>query len=274
MGKSRIQEAVEIRASSWGSLFDCAYGWEGVHILGMRKASGLRATLGTAIHAGTAAFDLARMEGNAISADDAAQDLIDTLYRPTEEVDYKQDPSLSLDAAERIGLTLHTRYCHEISPLFQFKAVEMKLEPFDIECDGITIRLKGTMDRARVAQAEGGVVIPDIKSGGRLIDSKTGEVSIKGRSAQLGAYQLMYEHTTDEPTVGGQILALQTTNTPVAGVSQVFDAKRRMVGTDTAPGFIELAAQMLKTGLFPPNPQSPLCSEKYCARWATCMYHE
>ncbi len=216
---------VEVRASSWGSLFDCAYGWEGVHLLGMRKASGLRATLGTAIHAGTAAFDQARLDGHAISADDAAQELIDALYRPTEEVDYKQDPSLSLDAAERIGLTLHTRYCTEISPLFQFKAVEMKLDPLEIDCgNGVTIRLKGTMDRARVAKAEGGVVIPDIKSGSRLIDGKTGEVSIKGRSAQLGAYQLMYEHTADEPTVGGQILALQTSNEPRGAAGRVFDA--------------------------------------------------
>ncbi|RTT90057.1 PD-(D/E)XK nuclease family protein, partial [Pseudomonas aeruginosa] len=26
--------------------------------------------------------------------------------------------------------------------------------------------------------------------------------------------------------------------------------------------------------LFPPNPQSPLCSPKYCPRWRTCPYHE
>lgn len=266
---------VEVRASSWGSLFDCAYKWEGEHLLGMRKPSGLRTTLGTAIHAGTAAFDLARLQGHAISADDAAQELIDALYRPTEEVDYKQDPALSLDAAERIGLTLHTRYCHEISPHFEFKAVEMKLEPLEIDCgNGVTIRLKGTMDRARVARAEGGVAIPDIKSGGRLIDSSTGIVSIKGRSPQLGAYQLMYEHTAHETTVGGQIIALQTTNEPRTAVSQVFDAKRVMIGTDTAPGLIELAAHMFKTGFFPPNPTSPLCSEKFCARWSRCIYRE
>ena len=32
-----------VRASSWGRLFDCAHAWEGTHILGMRKASGMRA---------------------------------------------------------------------------------------------------------------------------------------------------------------------------------------------------------------------------------------
>jgi hypothetical protein len=53
------QSVFKVRASSWGRLFDCAYAWEGTHILGLKKASGLRAQLGTAIHASTAAFDLA-----------------------------------------------------------------------------------------------------------------------------------------------------------------------------------------------------------------------
>lgn len=264
---------VTVRASSWGSLFDCAYKWEGEHLLGMRRPSGLRATLGTAIHAGTAAFDQAKLDNAPISAIDAADVFMHALHNPTDEVDYKQDRSITMREAEVTGLTLHTRYCNEISPMFKFKAVEMKMEPLEIDCgNDITIKLTGTMDRARVAATGTGVIIPDVKSGSRIIEN--GEVALKGKSAQLGAYQLMYENTSGEPTIGGQIIALPTSGKPEPKVSRVWDAKAKMIGTDTSPGFIELAATMFKLGLFPPNPQSPLCNKKYCARFDVCSYHD
>jgi hypothetical protein len=262
---------IDVRASSWGRLFDCAHAWEGEHLLGLRRPSGLRATLGTAIHASTAAFDQSRLDRTNISASDAADVFIHTLHHPTDDVDYKQDRSITMREAEVIGLTLHTKYCVEISPRFTFKAVEMLMEPVEIDVDGITIRLKGTMDRARVAEAEGGVVIPDIKSGSRLIEQD--RVILKGRVAQLGAYELMYEENTGERTVGSQIIALQTTSAAPALVSPIFDAKQSMVGTSTQKGLIEYAAGFFKSGDFPPNPQSTLCSEKFCARWKTCLFH-
>ena len=46
-----------IRASSWPSLFDCAHRWYFQNIVGLRMPSSGNAALGTAIHAGTAAFD-------------------------------------------------------------------------------------------------------------------------------------------------------------------------------------------------------------------------
>lgn len=264
---------VEVRASSWGRLFDCAHAWEAEHLLGMRRPSGIRATLGTAVHASTAAFDQARLDGAPITASEAADVFIDTLHNPTDEVDYKQDRSITMREAEVIGLTLHAKYCAEISPRYTFKAVEMKMEPVDIDCgDGLIIRLKGTMDRARVAAADGGVVIPDIKTGARLISD--GEVILKARSAQLGGYQLMYEENTGEHTVGSEIIALQTTASAEVGVSRRFDAKRAMTGTPTQKGLIEYAADFFKTGSFPPNPSSPLCSPKFCARWDTCVFRD
>jgi hypothetical protein len=56
--------------------------------------------------------------------------------------------------------------------------------------------------------------------------------------------------------------------------SPVFDAKAVMLGTETQPGLIQFAADMFRSGLFPPNPSSMLCSSKYCARWDTCIFHE
>lgn len=281
-------QLVTVRASSWGSLFDCAYKWEGEHLLGMRRPSGLRSTLGTAIHAGTAAFDQAVIDQRPITALAASEAFFDALHNPTDEVDYKQDTSITMREAEKVGLTLHTRYCNDISPMFLYRAVEMAMKPLEIDCgNGVTIRLTGTMDRARVARQRaehissrsdelfipaGGIIIPDVKSGARLIEN--GEVVLKGKSAQLGAYQMMYEEHTGEETAGAQIIALPTAGKPEPMVSRVWDAKRVMLGTDASPGFIELAATMFKQGLFPPNPQSPLCSNKFCARWEQCAYHD
>lgn len=264
-----------VRASSWGSLFDCAYAWEGVHLLGMRKPSGLRAQLGTAVHASTAAFDSGRLPGGSRpSADDTAEILVRTLRNPDRDVDYSRD-DLSIRDAERIGLTLHTMYCHDVAPAFNYLSVEAKLAPLDINCgSGIVVRLTGTMDRSRVASTEGGAVVPDIKTGSRVISE--GAVVTKGRAPQLGTYQLMLENDPEHamPTVGAQVIALRTSAKPMTGVSPVFDARRVMVGTDKAPGLIEHAASMFRTGLFPPNTQSLLCSERYCARWQACPYHE
>ena len=67
-----IEPSITVRASSWAGLFDCAYRWEGIHLLGMKNTVGLRAALGTAIHAGTAAFDQAKITGDTVTAADAA----------------------------------------------------------------------------------------------------------------------------------------------------------------------------------------------------------
>lgn len=262
-----------VRASAWGSLFDCAHRFEGEHILGIRKPAGLRAHLGTSIHASTAAFDSARLPGGSpISADDAAEVFVKTLREPDREVDFSKD-DLTVRDAERIGLQLHTMYCLDLAPQFTFKSVEQTLNPLTIDCGGgMRVRLTGTMDRSRVAQTANGIVIPDVKTGTRVISQ--GVAQIKGRAPQVGTYQLMYEATEGVITSGGQVLALSTSSKPQAAASQVFDAKRVMVGTEDQPGLIEHAAVMFRTGLFPPNPQSVLCSEKYCARWDTCHFHE
>lgn len=262
-----------VRASAWGSLFDCAMRFEGEHILGIRRPAGLRAHLGTSIHASTAVFDASRLAGALpVSVDDAAEAFVQTLHNPDREVDYGKD-DLTVRDAERIGLTLHSRYCHELSPLFTFLSVEQTLNPLDIDCGaGMVVRLTGTMDRARVVQATAGIVIPDVKTGARVIEN--GAAKTKGRAAQIGTYQLMYEATEGVSTAGGQVLALQTSGKPQVMASPVFDARRAMVGTDDTPGLIEHASAMFRTGLFPPNPQSMLCSERYCSRWASCPFHD
>lgn len=266
-------EIFQVRASSFGTLFDCAYRFEGEQLMKLYRTGSLRAWLGTSIHASTAAFDQAKLAGAPISADDAANVFVESLWNATEDVDYK-DPKLTMKQAEIIGLTLHARYCAEIAPRMNFESVEMSLAPLEIDCgDKTIIRLTGTMDRARVVRSfTGDKVIADLKTGGRLISE--GVVITKGRAAQLGTYQLLSEHTDGQPTAGAQIIALQTSNTSQVGVSRVFDARRQLIGDDDNPGLIDMAAKMFKIGLFPPNPQSVLCDKKYCSRWGTCKYHD
>ncbi len=261
-----------VRASSFGRLFDCGYAFEGEQILKLHRATGLRAWLGTSIHASTAAFDQAKLAGAPISANDAADVFMETFYDASEEVDYKDD-NLSMRNAELIGLKLHARYCAEIAPAMQYESVEMPLVPLEIDCgDNLIIRLTGTMDRARVVKHALGKVIADVKTGARLISDH--RVSVKARGAQLGTYQILSEHTDGEKTAGSQIIALQTTSAAPVGVSHVFDAKPLMLGDETNEGLLSMAAKIFKIGLFTPNPMSQLCDKRYCARWGTCKYHE
>lgn len=284
-----MNDIITIRASSFGRFFDCSYAWQYEHIEKHFRPSSLRAHLGTSIHAGTAAFDQAKLDGLPISADDAAGVFQKMLWEPEREVDYKDD-RLTLREAEKMGIALLTKYCHIIAPQMRYESVEMPLQPLDVEADGVTIRLTGTMDRARVVRFEAmpieGTklelmlpvpeekrVIADLKTGARLIDMD-GEVTTKGRAAQTGTYQILYEHTTGNQTHGSQIAALQTTSACKVGVSKVFDAKVIMLGQEGRPGLLDLAAGALKSGLFLPNPQSQLCSNKYCSRHPVCEFKD
>ncbi|RBB38879.1 PD-(D/E)XK nuclease family protein [Burkholderia reimsis] len=266
-----IVSRTKVRASSWGALFDCAYKWEYEVLNQHRKAVGLRAALGTAIHASTAVFDQALIDGNTIKPADAAEVFVNKLKHPEYDVDYTQD-ELTVKQAESIGLTLHTKYCTTIAPTMRYESVEAPFMPLDIDCGGgVIVQLTGTMDRARVASGKGRRIV-DLKSGERAIVG--GTVTTRGHAAQCGTYQLLDDHTTGKTSEGAQIVGLMTSSKPRVGVSPVFDARKVMVGTDGQKGLIEYAAEMFRTGLFPPNPRSMLCSPKYCARWNSCIFHE
>ena len=262
----------KVRASSWGALFDCAFKWQGEHLLGMRLPSSPRALLGTAIHAGTAVFDQGRVDGSNISAYDAAQAVVDKIRDPDEDVNWSVD-DLTPKEAERIGLTLHTKYCNEWSPRFEFAAVEMATEPFPIDCgNGVTIILTGTLDRSRVKRTSGHG-IQDLKSGGQAVQKGTAKTA--GHYPQVGTYELLYEWTTGNTiTEPAEIIGLKTKGTPEIATGQIVGAKQKMVGTAEAPGLITFAARMFETGDFYPNPRSMLCSPKYCARYNQCPYHD
>lgn len=267
-----MNNIIPVRASSFATLFDCAHRWEGQQLLGKKLPSSPRAALGTAIHASTAVFDQARIDGIGMTADDAADTFIDNITKAKPDIAWSKG-DLSFKDALGIGLTLHSRYCHEISPMFEFEAVEMTATPMVIDCgNGVSIELRGSLDRSRVKRASNGVGISDLKTGSMAVSD--GIAKTKPHRPQIGVYEMLYEHTTGiECTEPADIIALKTSGKLDTAIGQIHGAKDLLIGTETDIGLLEFAAAMFKTGLFPPNPSSPLCSEKYCPRWATCKYH-
>lgn len=265
---------LSIRASAFGRLFDCAYRFEGEHILGMRKAASPRMLLGSAIHASTAAFDQGRVSGSQVSVDDAAAAAVDLLRKPEYDVDWT-GADLSPRDAEAIALRLHVDYCTTWSPRFQFESVEMTMVPLVVDCGGgTTITLTGTMDRARVRSAlDGGRGITDLKTGARAVSG--GRAETKNHRAQLGTYELLYQNTTGQSiTEPAEIIGLKTKGRPEIAAADVHGARELLVGNEFHRGLIEYAAEMFRTGLFTPNNQSLYCQEKSCARWAKCAFHD
>lgn len=268
-----MSQTFKVRASSWGRLMDCAHGWEGENLLGMRKASSPRALLGTGIHHGTAVFDAGRVTGNLVSVYDAVEQTMEKLVRPEQDVDWS-GADLTQNQMQSIAAALVTKYCREVSPLYDFAAVELTVEPLEIDCgNGVIIQLTGTLDRSRVKQGGFGQGIVDLKSGARSV--LDGRAVTKPHRAQIGVYELLTEHTTGVPiTEDGEIIGLKTTGKPEIATGAVVGAKAMMLGTPEAPGLIQYAAEMFRSGMFPPNPQSMLCSKKYCARWNACRFHD
>lgn len=267
-----MPKIVRVRASSWAGLFDCAYKFEWVHILGHHSNGSPRALLGTAIHASTAAFDVGRMNGSDISIYDAAGLLVDTLRNNEEGVSWRGS-DITVDQAERIGLKLHQMYCKDWSPLFDFAAIEVEVKPLHIHISGaLTLVLTGTLDRARFYRGGEGQGILDVKSGGAAVSN--GIAKTRGHGAQVGTYELLYEHTTGTAiTEDAEIIGLKTRGAPEVAMGKIVGAKQMMIGTEDSPGLIQMGGQMIETGLFPPNPSSQLCSKTYCDRWNHCRYH-
>lgn len=268
---SNYEPTMTIRASSFPALFSCAHRWEAMHIDGMKSTVGFRAVLGTAVHHGTAIFDQSRMDDGGITISDATDAFIDKLRKPESDFDPRKDDLKPKDA-EFIGISLLTDYCKNWSPKFNFSAVEMTVSPLDIDCgDGVIIRLKGTLDRSRIAKISSGEGILDIKTGGAAVANNV--ASTKGHVGQVGTYELLSEHTTGRPIIAdAEILGMKTKGKPEIATGKIIGAKRILVGDSETPGLLDFAKMYLKSGLFPPDTNSNLCNEKYCPRWKTCKF--
>ncbi len=269
-----MSEIVRIRASSWGTLFDCAYKWEAENILGMTKPSSGRAHLGTSMHKSTAAIDTRQMNNDPMSIDEAIDIFLDSIENPDEEVDWKHD-DLAITDARHIGIKLNDMYLNEWSHKFNFLSVEKEIGAIDINTDqGVIIRLTGRMDRIRIISTNEGTrkSIVDVKTGKAAVSG--GKATTKGKGAQLGVYEILEEEESGEACNGpAGIIGMQTSKNPKIALGSIDQPRKLLLGDDQNEGMISMAGKMLKSGLFTPNPSSMLCDKKWCARWNSCIYH-
>ncbi len=263
-----------VRASSWPTLFDCSLRWYYQNIVGLRLPAGGKARLGTALHRSTAAYDKPGLTGERQDVAEACAVVADTIEKADEDVQWDDD--LTPAVALNIGLSLTMKYAAVIAPTQKYRAVEIKCDALDIATDDGVIRLVGTTDRVRVTD-DGREGISDIKSG-RTAVAADGKAKTKGHHLQTGIYRLMAENALQRPLdAPDQIIGLNTAKTDIAqrvAVAEIRDSRTPLVGDEQVPGMIEMAAKMLKSGIFPPNPGSMLCSPKYCAGWSRCRFHD
>lgn len=259
-----------IRASSWPDLFDCPSRWYAKNIQGLRLPSSGAAALGTAVHAGTGLFDSAKAQGEAPSMEAAIDASVDAVRNPQQEVAWDDDlpPGKAID----IAATLTQGYIATVGAHRTYAAVEVPCDALEIETQHGPVTITGTTDRVR-READGSLGITDLKTGGQAVGAD-GRAVTKGHHLQLGIYQIMAEQALQAPmTAPAEIVGLKTKGKAAVGTGTIEDVKTPLIGDELHPGLIEMAAQMLKTGLFPPNPKSLLCSEKYCPAHPTCPYH-
>lgn len=259
---------VTIRASSFGSLFDCPARWIAIHLEGRKVPQNGKAALGTALHTGTAVFDAERVAGQVPSISAAEDAAVASIKIPREETDWEGEQA----KAEAVARSLTAKYCSEESPKHDFVAVEASVESLLIS--DLNIVLTGTTDR--VERTDDGYGIRDIKSGKQAVGTD-GKAKTTGHAAQMGVYELVAESATGLPMrAPAQIIGLQTNLTPDKqriGTGEIVGAKEVLLGDADNTGLLVTASRLVH-GDIPPwgNPKSMMCHNRYCPSFNTCFW--
>lgn len=276
--EAEMTDPINIRASSISGIIDCPK--RGLSIqLGLVKQlpSTAPAIIGTACHAGTAAFDRARVDGNPIEPDDASEFIEKAIFQPEYDVDWGD---MRKEEGYQRALAVNSRYCTDVSPRLEYQQVEMLLAPFVLNIDGVRIQLTGTLDRVYSSimpmddignlydPVTAGMGILDVKTGASVCKQKTGK-----HKAQIGVYELLAEHTLGiKPNLPGLIAQLQTGGDTAVDVKEVNNAHAALIGNEEQKGLLYHIAAMLKTGDFYGNCSSMLCSVKFCPLYDKCVF--
>ena len=265
-----MAETPTVRASSFSTLFQCGLRWYYTHVLELSKPSSGAAHIGTSFHEATAKYDQAVLDGSPIGVSDATGLFVDRLYHPEGDVVWSVD-DVSQREAEIVGVRLIASYCRQIAPTREYVAVEMTCPPLTVATEKGHITITGTTDRVR--KCLGGLGISDLKSGQGAVDS-AGKVKLKGHNLQLGIYSLLAEPELGKPIDGdAEIIGLGLkVKDATAASGYIKNPKLPLIGDEENPGLLELAAGMLNSGVFPPNPKDTLCSPKYCGGYERCIY--
>ncbi|MBN6741317.1 PD-(D/E)XK nuclease family protein [Acidithiobacillus sp. MC6.1] len=258
-----------MRASSWADFFDCSQRWYYTHVEKLAGRQSHQATIGSAVHEGAAYFDMARLAGQPVPINDACEKAMGYIAEHGEETDWSALPQ---ENAESVVRLLTQNYCTLIAPKRNWVAVESRCAGVDIETDHGILRVTGTIDR--VEDTDRGYRVSDLKSGKSAVKSGSMVANAKAHAAQLGIYTLMAEAELGiEMTAPAEIIGLNSTRDGRIGTVEIEDVKTPLLGTEDAPGLIDMAARMLSLGLFPPNPRSMMCGEKWCAGYSRCHFH-
>lgn len=258
-----------IRASSWTDFFDCSQRWYYTHIEKLTARQSHQATIGSAVHEGAAHFDLARLNGQVVPVREACEKALGYIEEQAENTDWSEMPK---DKAVSMADLLVRNYCTLIAPHRNWVAVESRCAGIDVETDHGLLRVTGTIDR--VEETGQGYRVSDLKSGKSAVKSGTMEAAKKAHGIQLGIYTLMAEAELGlEMTAPAEIIGLNSTEDGRIGTVEIEDVKTPLLGTEDRPGLIDIAARLLKQGLFPPNPRSMMCGPKWCAGYARCHFH-
>jgi hypothetical protein len=260
---------VTIRASSFGSLFDCPARWTAIHMEGRRTPQAGIAALGHAIHAGTAVYDSDRVANIAPSVEAAEDAAVESIQRPREDTIWDEE---SRDKAESVARSLTHRYCTLESLRHDFVAVEASVEALHITDLGLV--LTGHVDRVRRIDDAFGVT--DLKSGKTAVGTD-GRAKTHGHAAQLGVYELVAQAATGLPiSAPAQIIGLQTNQTPEKqriGTGEIENAREPLLGDEEHSGLLHMAAKIVHGDTEAwGNPRSMMCSERYCPAFKTCFY--
>lgn len=265
-----MRNPITIRASSFGSLFDCPERFISIYILKMRSPQSGAAALGTAIHAGTAVYDLDRVNGARPSLSAAEDAAVESVQQPRDETIWDEEGQ---DKAEKIARSLTSRYCTLESAKHNFVAVEASVD--ELLITDLNIILTGHVDRVQKTAVDGYGIV-DLKSGKTAVGTD-GRARTHGHGAQMGVYELVAQAAANVPiTASAQIIGLQTNVTPDKqriGTGEIDGAREVLLGDADHIGLLTTAAKIVH-GDIPAwgNPKSLFCSDKYCPNFNTCFW--
>ncbi|SHN66688.1 PD-(D/E)XK nuclease family protein [Desulfovibrio litoralis] len=259
--------AIRLRASSLPDLLDCPRRWESKNIYKKYLPKTEIALLGTAIHKGTAAFDLGVLNLQEISVDDAVGVAVEEIWQPKDEIKFEELTQADL---EKITKPLVTKYCNEYARTLKYLAVELTCP--DLLISDLGIILTGTTDRVYQDEFEN-IGIIDVKTGKTAV-SADGTVKTSGHKTQLAVYELLTAHALGcDLTAPALIIGMQTGATAKAqriGIGTVKNAKDVLIGNSLEKGVLTHASNVLHSGIFYGNPKSMMCHVKYCPNFLTC----
>ena len=76
-------------------------------------------------------------------------------------------------------------------------------------------------------------------------------------------------------TAPAKIIGLNTAKTEKSqrvGIGTITGARAVLLGDDDQQGVLEIAARMIKSGVFFGNPKSMMCDRRYCPLWGQCRF--